>query len=172
MLGTTVTRKTSYRKTWRHSGRPPEPTGWIQTFLHSWPCRCKSQCPSGGLDLSPGLERGCLAPEVVKTWITFTKMKQTEISSLHPHLIITLICSLFYLFKKLFRPSREFMHLIYIWHCSHMQLNILETCKSPYWSFLVFRLFWFISDTSMDNLNVWNGTKCLGRLIQYLCQHI
>ncbi len=55
---------TSYHKAWRHSGRPPEPTGWIQTHLHSWPCRCKSQHPLTGLDLSPSLERSCLVPEV------------------------------------------------------------------------------------------------------------
>lgn len=53
------------------SGRQPEPTGWIQKRLHSWLCRCKSQCLLERLDLSSGLERCCFAPADVKTKCIF-----------------------------------------------------------------------------------------------------
>lgn len=59
-----LTPQISYHRTCRHWGRPPEPTGWIQKHLHSWPCRCKGQRPSAGPDLSPGLERGRLATKI------------------------------------------------------------------------------------------------------------
>lgn len=67
----------SYRDTCRCSGRPPEPTGWIQRRLHSWPCRCKSRYPSTGPGLLPSLGRSCLEPvwkiTFIRRWGHFQK---------------------------------------------------------------------------------------------------
>lgn len=57
----------AHHETWRHSGHPPEPTGWIQRHLHSWPYRCKSRRPFDGRYLWSGPERSCWAPMVVKS---------------------------------------------------------------------------------------------------------